>query len=262
MGDRRRRLGGILGFAAVVALAAGAAAETNVRSIAVGLTCESLPRTVVWKGDDASSKISGSLLSLRADLGMPGGIVFSLSAGAVLTDFRGLEFNGLPIGLAYDASPLLGLAFGAEAIVPLHEFSGLEIGATGRLVYAFGMSKTWPLEGFAVEGSAAGRSSWLEAAAGPRLTWRRLAGFVPYLEIQARWLQASFKMSETLEDLQGEETKRVRGDFSFSAALGVEVPLSDRLSLRARAGLLPRSGGADALALVGFAYTFEGRKGP
>lgn len=258
MGDRSRLLGVVLGLGAAAALAAGpaAAAEPNVKSIAVGLTYENLSRTIVWKDDDAPSRITGRLISARADLGLAKDIVLSLSAGAVLTDFRGLAFTGLPIGLEYDAAPLLGLAFGAEVVAPLIRFSSFEISGTGRFVYSFGMSKTWPLEGFAVEGSASGRSSWMEAAAGPRLTYRRLKGVVPYLEVQARWLRASFEMTETLEDLGGTETKRVHGDLSFGAALGADISLSGRLSLRAKAGLVPRSGGVDALASAGLAYTF------
>lgn len=258
MGDRSRRLGVIFGLYAAAALVLGtaAAAEPNVRSIAVGLNYENLTRTVVWKGDAASSRIKGSLISARADLGLAKDIIVSLSAGVVLTDFQGLAFSGLPIRLEYDAPALKGISFGAEIVAPLLKFSEFEISGTGRLVYSFGLSKTWALEGFAVDGSASGRSSWMEAAAGPRLTYRQFKGFAPYLEVSARWLHASFKMTETLEDLVGTETKRVRGDLSFSAALGADVTLSDHLSLRAKAGILPYSGGVDGLLSAGFAYKF------
>lgn len=258
MGDRSRRLGVFLGLFAAAALAAGpaAAAVSNIRSIAVGLNFENLTRTVVWKGDPAAARIAGNLIAARADLGLAKDILISFSAGIVLTDYRDLSFAGLPISLAYDASPLLGLSFGAEVVAPLAKFSEFEIAGTGRIVYSFGMSKTWPLEGFAVDGTAEGRSSWLEAAVGPRLTYRQFKGVAPYLEVALRWLGASFRMTETLGDLGGTETKRVGGDLSFSAAAGADVTLSGRLSLRAKAGVLPYPGGMDGLVSAGLAYTF------
>jgi len=257
MGDRSRRLGVVLGLWAAAALGAGAAAaaEPNVKSIAVGLTYENLPRTAAWRGDAASSRIRGQLIAARVDLSLVKGAVLSFSAGAVLTGFRGLTFSGLPISLEYEAAPLLGLAFGAEVVAPLAKFPDFEISGTGRLVYSFGMSKTWPLEGFQVEGRATGRSSWLEAAAGPRLTYRKLKRAAPYIEVQARWLLAAFKMAETLGDLGGSEAKHA-SDVSVSAALGADVALTGRLSLRAKAGILPRSGGLDGLLSAGLAWTF------
>lgn len=257
MPERSRRRAFAFGVIAAFGLFAGpAAAGVNVRSIMVGLNFESLTRTVVWKGDPAASRIGGNLIAARADLGLVKGVLVSFSAGMVLTDFQGLSFTGLPITLAYDASPLLGLSFGAEAVAPLKEFSGFEIAGAGRVVYSFGMSKTWPLEGFAVDGEAVGRSSWLEAAVGPRLTYRRFAGVVPYLELAVRWLGASFRMTETLADLEGAESQRVGGDLSFSASLGGDVVLSDRLTLRAKGGVLPRAGGIDGLVSLGLGYTF------
>lgn len=258
MGDRNRRLKAFLGLVAAAALFAGPvrAAVPNVRSIAVGLGVEDLTRTVFWKGDPAASRIGGDVIAARADLGLARGILISFSAGIVLTDFRDLSFTRLPIGLAYDASPLLGLSFGAEVVAPLKKFSEFEIAGTGRIVYCFGMSRTWPLEGFAVDGSAEGRSSWLEAAVGPRLTYRPLKRLAPYLEAALRWLGASFRMTETLGDLDGTETKRVRGDLSLSAAAGADVILTGRLTLRAKAGVLPYRGGMDGLVSAGLAYTF------
>jgi hypothetical protein len=118
------------------------------------------------------------------------------------------------------------------------------------------MSKTWPLEGFAVEGQAKGRSNWMEASAGPRLAYLLSDTFVPYLEVNVRWLRADFRMEETLDDLKGLETKRIKGDLAFSVSLGGDVRVSDRLTIKAKAGFVPRPGGADAQASVGLLYAF------
>jgi hypothetical protein len=118
------------------------------------------------------------------------------------------------------------------------------------------MSKTWPLEGFAVEGEARGSSSWLEAAVGPRLSYLFFGRVVPYLEICARWLRADFEMSETLEDLGGAEKKLVRGDLQLSFALGADAAVTDRIVIEAKAGILPYTGGVNGLVSLGVLYKF------
>jgi hypothetical protein len=80
--------------------------------------------------------------------------------------------------------------------------------------------------------------------------------FVPYIEVNARWLRADFRMDETLGDLQGHEKKLVKWDFSFSVALGGDARVSDRLTIKAKAGFIPYAGGVDALASVGLLYVF------
>ncbi len=245
-----------LGAAIGLAPAQASVAGLKIESLAAGLFYENLSRTVVWKGDAASSKIQASLITARAELGFGKGVVVGLSAGLALTDFKGLTFTSLPVSLQYDAPPLKGFCLGAEAVAPLVKLSEFEISGTGRIVYSFGMSKTWPLEGFAVEGKAVGSSSWVEAALGPRVSYLFFGRVVPYLELSARWLGAGFEMAETLGDLAGAETKRVRGDFSFSVTLGVDAAVTDRIAVKARGGILPFAGGVDSLFSLGVLYKF------
>jgi hypothetical protein len=261
MRDRRMRIRGVLAglaLSAAIGLAPAQAAvgALKIKPYAAGLSYESLGRTVVWKGDAASSKIQASLISARAEFGFGKGILVGLSAGLVLTDFKGLTFTSLPISLQFDAPPLKGFFLGAEAVAPVLKFSDFEISGTGRFVYSFGMSKTWPIEDFAVAGQAVGRSSWTEAALGPRISYLFFGRIVPYVEVSVRWLGAEFGMTETLSDLVGKETKRVRGDFSFSAVLGADFSATDRIAVRARAGILPFAGGIDSLLSVGVLYKF------
>jgi hypothetical protein len=258
MRDRKAPIRGAGAVFAAIVFAAGqaAAAEPNIKTIAAGLNYENLSRTVFWKGDTVSSKIQINLVQARADLEFAKGIVVSLTAGLVLTDFKALSFTSLPVSLRYDGAPLKGLAFGVEVVAPFAKFSDIEISGAGRFVYSFAMSKTWPLEGFAVEGEAAGESNWAEVAVGPRVSYLFFGRVVPYVEIFARWLGAGFKMTETLGDLGGTESKRVRGDFSFSASLGADAAVSDRIVVKAKAGILPFAGGVDGLFSVGILYKF------
>jgi len=245
-----------LGIALALAAAPAPAAESKVKTFMAGLNFDHFSRTMVWDGDTATSRLRASLVSARADFGFGKGLTLSLSAGLSLTGFGGLAFGTLPITLEYDASLMKGLVLGAELEASILKLGGFEIKAAGRFVSSFGMSKTWPLEGFAVEGEARGRSNWMEASAGPRLAYSLSGAFVPYLELNARWLRADFRLEETLEDLHGLETKRIKGDLLFSAALGGDVRVSDRLTIKAKGGFVPFAGGADALASIGLLYIF------
>lgn len=231
------------------------ASPVEVTSIAAGLHYEYLARTAAWKGDTTASRLQANMISARADFGLTGGTFVSLSAGFASTSDGTLTFATLPVSLQYGGARFGGFTLGAEAVVPVAKFSTLEIGGAGRIVYSFGSAKTWPLEGFAVEGQARGRSNWLEGAIGPRISVRAFPGIVPYLEISVRWLHAGFEMAETLGDLAGRKTKSV-DDLSFSVALGTDASLTKRLDLKARAGLVPYPGGADGLVSIGLLYKF------
>jgi hypothetical protein len=257
----RKRSGGAwrpisLGIALVLAAAHAPAAESKVQKFMAGLNFDHFSKTIVWDGDTGSSRLRASLVSARTDFGFGKGLTLSLSAGLSLTDFEGLAFRTLPITLEYDASPMKGLVLGAELEALLLKSGDFEIKTAGRFVSSLGMSKTWPLEGFAVEGEAKGRSNWMEASAGPRLAYLLSDAFVPYIEVNARWLRADFRMDETLGDLQGHEKRLVKGDFSFSVVLGGDARVSDRLTIKAKAGFIPYAGGVDALASVGLLYVF------
>jgi hypothetical protein len=262
MGHRqgRARIARALLAAIVLAVAPPAATRLaagplKVRTFAAGLGYEFLARTAVWGGDATPSGFQANLMSARADLGFSKGVVVSLSAGLTLTDVTALTFNGLPISLQYNGAPLPGFAFGAEALVPVRRFSDFEISGTARFVYSFGMKKTWPLEGFAVEGRAEGTASWMEAAIGPRIAYHGFGRVLPFLEISCRWFHAGFAMRETLDDLAGRETKGA-SRLSAGVALGAEAELSGPLSVKARAGIVPCSGGVDGLFTAGLLYKF------
>lgn len=261
MRNRQRRIACVL--AALAATAAlglspepARAAGFRIASVAAGLGFENFTRTVVWKGDTESSKIRANLVTARADLDLGRGTVVSFSAGLALAGFKGLTFTSLPIPLELGSPTLKGMTLGVEALTPITKFQDFEISGTGRIVYSFGLSKTWALTDFAVPGTAKGKASWLEAAAGPRLSYVFFGRIVPYLEIWGRWLRASFDMTETLADLGGSQSRRVRGDLSFSAALGADAKVSERIAVKAKLAILPFAGGVDGLAAIGIGYKF------
>ncbi len=258
MGDRRglKTAIGVLGV--VLALAAGRARadEPNVRSIAAGLGFESFSRTVVWSGDAAPSRILANAITARAEIGIGERLVFGLIAGLSSTDCSDLTFVTLPISLRFAGSPIPGFILGAEAEAALKKIGDIEIGAVGRFVYNFGMSKSWPLEGFAVEGQATAQPSWLELAAGPRIAYLGFGHVVPYIEVTARALWAGFRMTEVLGEIEGRETKKITGDLAVAVALGADARVTDRIAIKGKAGIMPRAGGIDAVLSLGVLYGF------
>ncbi len=214
MRDRNGRVRRILGLGAAIALAAGRprAAEPKIRTISAGLSYDNFSRTVVWKGDAAASRILANLVSARADLGLGKSVVLSLTRGVVPDRFQGPVLH-LP---AHLPAIRRGAHLGPGPWEPRSSrrssrYADFEISGTGRFVYSLGMSKTWPLEGFAVEGEATGKPSWMEAAVGPRVSYLFFGRVVPYVEVCARWLRADFKMTETLSDLGGTREEACRG---------------------------------------------------
>jgi len=258
MAERSRRRRGISIFILLALLAAGrlTAKEPNVKSIAAGLGYDHFSRTVFWSGDGAASKILTHALAARAEIGLQSGLVFSLSLGLAFTDLSAQTFETLPVSLELGGATLKGFSLAAEAAVPVKTIGRFEIGAAGRLVYSFGIARSWPLEGFAVEGKATGEPTWVEVSAGPRVAYRVRGRVIPFAEMSARLLWASFRMSETLGELTGVETKKVRGDFALAFAVGADVRATDRIAVRAKAGIMPASGGADALLALSVLYGF------
>jgi hypothetical protein len=258
MGDRSGRRTALCSLFVLAALAAGPARaeESNVRSLAAGLGFENFSRTVVWSGDDAPSRLLGNVIAARAEIGVGDGLVLDLFAGPSFSGFSGLTFETLPIGLQLTGSTVSGFALGVEVERSLKRLGDFEIGAAGRFVYNFGLSRTWPLEGFAVEGRATGQPHWLELAAGPRVAYLFFGRVVPYIEVTARMLWAGFRMSEVLDDLEGQEMKKVNGDFALAVALGADARVSPRITVKGRAGILPYVGGVDTVFSVGVLYGF------
>jgi len=253
-GGLRRLAASGIGFFLAAAWSPGA--EPTPLPFTAGVMFDHMSRTVVWEGETETSRVAVNCVSLRAGFDLGRGVTLGLSAGLALSDFDALAFLDLPISLELGSSVLKGVALAAEIEAVLLDLGDFEIGAAGRVVSSFGLARTWTLEDFAVPGRAEGRTNWMEASAAPRLAYHLSGGFVPYLEVAARWFRVDVRMKETLEDLQDAEKKRIKGDFSLSASLGGDIRLSDRLVVRAKAGIVPHAGGAGVSASLGLLFAF------
>jgi hypothetical protein len=222
----------------------------------VGISYDHLSRTVTWDDKTHQSRLKADLITASGLIAFEPGLTLELLAGVSLSNFNGLSFDNLPITLDYESGATTSFLLGAGIRAKLLTFGDFEIEGTGRFVYSMGRIITWPMEGFAVEGSSTGRPTWFEASLGPRISYFAAAKFVPYLTISADILSGRFRMDETLADLSGTQTRKLKSKSIVSAALGADFHVSGRLALRGEAGFLPYSGGVDGMASLGLHYRF------
>jgi hypothetical protein len=223
---------------------------------ALGAGFDRLSRTISWDGGDNLSKLKSNLFTLQGNFRFSEGFGLSLKAGLSLPSFNGLVFRDLPVSIEYGAGPAEALALGAEIWGVLLRTGEIEIEGIARTVSSIGLTKTWPLEGFAVDGEIRGRQTWFEAVAGARITSTFFGRLRPYLLIAGDFLRGSFKVDEALEDLVGSETKKIKGKSAIFTAFGASFEISPRLTVVAEAALLPYPGGIDSCLSIGIFRVF------
>jgi len=231
-------------------------ASENESAFRTGISYDRLSRTVTWDGATQQSKVSADSFTARETILIKPGLAVEIIAGLSLSNFNGLVFRDLPVSLDYEAGATTGLLLGCGIRARLLGTDDFEIEGVGRFVYSLGFKKTWPLQGFAVEGNVQGCQDWLVASLGPRISYRFFGSFVPYVTISASFFSGSFAMDQTLGDLTGHETQKLKSKSLLEVALGADYLVGKRWTLRAEAGFLPYSGGVDGSASVGLLYRF------
>lgn len=247
---------GLIALALVLVAAGDARAAAAGQKFCLGLGAATFSRTVSSGTAADLTRVRATNLSISGTYRPAPWLVLELFAGLSSTNPDGLIFEALPVSIDYEAGAIRGLLFGAGLAARIGAFGRFEIEGAGRIVYSQGTTKTLPMSDFTVSGSAGAKPAWLEASLGPRLIYRASPGFVPYLRVAADLFRASLTMTETLGDLSGRQKLTLKAKAFLEAALGADVKLGARLTLRAEAGLLPRPGGADAAASAGLFYRF------
>ena len=105
-----------------------------------------------------------------------------------------------------------------------------------------GSSKSWPIEGFAVNGDARGRPKWSEIEVGPILTYKAFEDFTPYLGVSLDWFRGDFRMTETLGELDGTQTRKFAQKGLLRIALGASCDRWRGLVIDGEAGSRPLQG--------------------
>ncbi len=239
-------LAAALGFGAV---AIAGAAESPPR-FNTGLGFEFISRTISWDKGAQTDRLRSLLVTVREDIALSPGLSLGLSAGLSLANPSGLVFRELPISLDYEAGSMPALAAGASLRGRLASLGDFEIDGEARVVSSLGFAKKSPLEGFAVEGSSTAKATWIQASAGPRISYLIFGRFVPYVAVSGTWMGTRFRMDEVLADLAGSATLSGRSKSYVEVAFGTDWRISNRISVQACAGFLPYPGGVDSAVSV------------
>lgn len=213
-------------------------------------------RTVRWDKGADETKIKSVMAGLTLDLTLPGGFDVSLFGGPAATNPKGAIFSHLPISLEYQGGAVRGFAFGAGIRKSLFVFGDFETGARAGYVIFTGPAKKWPIEGFAVTGTAEGKPKWSEFEIGPTLTYKAYRNFTPWLGLSLSWFRGDFSMTEKLGELAGTQVRKLVQKGLLRISLGTSWDIGRGFVVDGEAGFVPAKGGSDLGATVRLLYGF------
>ncbi len=258
----KRAVRAFAGLAACAVLAGTAFARAPDKGLFAGLTLRAglqggfENRAVRWdKGADETT-IKTVMAGLSLDLTLPRGFGVSLFGGPASTNPKGAIFAHLPISLEYQAGSIRGFTFGVGIRKSLFTFGDFETGARAGYVIFTGPAKTWPIEGFAVTGTAQGKPKWSEFEIGPTLTYKAYRSFTPWLGVSLSWFQGDFSMTEKLGELTGTQARKLAQKGLLRFSLGASWDIGRGFVVDGEAGIVPAKGGSNIGANVRLLYGF------
>jgi hypothetical protein len=258
---RRRRLPAswfILFLASAAAAAAQSTTEAPGSGMRLGFRIDYFSQAVGWdtpdgrSTSDLNSALAAAVLQFR--LGQDSSA--SVFAGYGSSDIGGLMFRSLPFSIDYQAGAGGGLALGGEFDLTLASGPSFRLSAQGEITAFLGAATKRDIPGLAVAGSLEPKPTWFRARVGPVLAFGGETRVRPYLFPFFHYIWGDFELRESIESLSGEEKKGLKGESLFGVAGGLNIPLSPGVTLRAEAGVYPRSGGASYSATVATLFAF------
>jgi len=223
----------------------------------VGFGLEYMNRTISWDEEASTSRLNGLLFCFQTEGEVRQGLSVTVQAGYALANFNGLIFRGLPFSVEYQAGYKGGVFLGGGLKARLLPSQSIEVELEAAWDVCLGFPDTWPIEDLAVAGTLEGKSTWMRLSAGPVLWYKGLAYYVfPYLRVQYNRVWGTFRMTETIETLEGMEDKKIAGSGLLSVSLGVLSEVTEAVGLRAEVTAVPRRGGLDIGAAGRLVFSF------
>ncbi|MBN2246442.1 MAG: autotransporter domain-containing protein [Candidatus Aminicenantes bacterium] len=230
--------------------------ETN-KSVVIkpGLDFEYFTQQVDLDEDEADADLTVYLFKLNCEFEFQGGLFLTLNLGYTLSDYKSMTFRGLPISVELDVGGVSGYLFGGSIRKSFALSGDFEIEGHGDFVYNYGIEKSWPVPGLSVQGEVTGKPTWMRIMVGPRVSYRGFNALVPYASLNFYRFWGTFTLDQTIEELTGQEEKKMAGKNFINAILGTEYSLSDSFQIKGQLELRPHSD-IDFGFLVGFRYVF------
>ncbi len=227
------------------------------RAIKAGLGFEYFSRTIGWD-EIYKSSLKSLLYTLNLEFESQEGLFFNIVLGYSPSNFYDLVFRELPFSLkiSEETKIVKGIVFGGDIQKSLISNPNLEIAGLGQFLYYLGKTQSWEIPDLAVPGTAKGRPIWVRASVGPAFIYRGFDSFSPYLYLSFNKLWGTFKVKETVEDLEATEKQRFSAKSSFCASLGFNYVWTSTLSLKGEASFMPYKKGADTGFMIKLFYSF------
>jgi len=204
----------------------------EAKSFSPSLGIEYFSRTLVWDEGLYTSKMTVAIGVLRAEREILLGFRFGLFAGYNLSNFNGLIFRQLPFSIDYEAGSIGSLLWGADLDKHLFTFGNIEIGAAAQFVMSMGRTKEFEIPSLNQNGLVKGKGTWQRFQAGPVVHYLGYEDFTPFLSITYNRLWGTFTMTETVQDLEGSEEKKITGRGQLGITIGTEYKPSERFSVK------------------------------
>lgn len=221
-----------------------------------GIRFEYFSRKITWDEKKNTSNLNSYFVALNTEFEIQKDFSITAIIGYSRTKFESLIFRQLPFSVELVDGNTDGFVFGAEFEKSMFFLNDFEIGVVGHFFYNLGREKKWALSVLSVEGSVTGKPSWMNASIGPILKYSGFDYFYPYLCLCYNRFWGNFKMDQSVQDLKGTEDKDITGKSVFDVMIGNIYELSDHLSLKTEAHLLPYKGGQNFGFMVGVILSF------
>jgi len=224
--------------------------------IKTGLDFEYFSMTVDLKEDEAAADMTLYLFKANCEFEFQGGLFLTATLGYAVNNFKSMIFRGLPISVELDVGGVSGYLFGGSLRKTVALLGDFEIEGQGDFVYNYGTEKSWAVPGLRVSGEVTGKPTWMRIIAGPRIIYGGFENFNPYVSLNFYKFWGTFTMDQTIEDLTGQEEKKMSGKNFVNAVLGTDFNISESLCLKGQLEWLPHSDGSDLGFMIGFRYLF------
>lgn len=200
-----------------------------------------------------STAPAGLLMVRGKNLG--GTVDLTFYAGYGSSRLNGLLFETLPVSLDYQAGGIGGPLFGVKADWPVYGRGDYTFGLTADFFTFFGQKRKFALEDFAEPGEARMQPTWNQASSGIFFLYDGFEYFQPYVVAGVSFFWGTFKASETIADLNGSQSLKLKGSGILILTVGSNVKLAGNLCLIPQLTIYPASRTALAGGL-GLLYSF------
>jgi hypothetical protein len=229
--------------------------ESKTR-IKPGIHFEYFARKITWDDKEHESDIKSTIIALNTEFEMDWGFSFSALIGYAFSNFDSLVFRQLPFSVELDVGSTGGLILGAELRKSLFDYNNFEMGVFGQIVYDLGIKKDWEISGLSVQGTVTGKPSWTRVSIGPIFKYTALESIYPYFGLCYNKFWGTYKMEQTIQQLEGEEKKKIKGKGIIEGKLGSIFELGNRLTFKGEVHIIPYNGGINLGFVASAAFSF------